>query len=58
MLILSSSLGRGENSKPLPEIDLFDIMNPSLIFKGVVASAQRFFMNTALLTINSSIYNK
>ena len=57
MLILSS-LGRGESSKPLPEIDLFDIMNPSLIFVGVVASAQRFFMNKALLAMNSSIYNK
>ena len=53
-----SSLGREESSKPLPEIDLFDIMNPSLIFVGVVASAQRFFMNKALLAINSSIYNK
>ena len=57
MLILSS-LGRGESSKPLAEIDLFDIMNPSLIFVGVVASAQRFFINKALLAMNSSIYNK
>ena len=57
MLILSS-LGRGESSKPLAEIDLFDIMNSSLIFVGVVASAQRFFMSKVLLTINSSIYNK
>ena len=57
MLILSS-LERGESSKPLPEIDLFDIMNPLLIFVGVVASAQRFFMNKALLAISSSIYNK
>ncbi len=57
MLILSS-LGRGESSEPLPEIDLFDIMNPSLIFVGVVASAQRFVHKKALLDINSSIYNQ
>lgn len=43
MLILSSSLGRREGSNLLPEVDLFDIMNPSLIFVGVVASAQCFF---------------
>jgi hypothetical protein len=49
-MLMLSSLGGLEVSVLLPEIDLFDIINPSLLFLVVVASARRFFCEPSAIS--------